>query len=280
MQEEVQVKSTLTVSADNPSKKYHLKDIFSDVSSALRGKRINPIKKRRIYLGERLSELYECTIMYGPFKGFKLSDTSWWGRSDRGSMLLGLYEKEVLESLSGLSGRYSYFMDIGAADGYYGIGVLVGRLFEKSICYELSESGRKAIEVNAEVNGVSNQIKIHGVAEKAFYEDYPPDVRSRTVLFIDVEGAEFDLLDRDAFIAFKDSVIFVELHDWFFDDGDQRLARLTGSARETHRTTKLTMGPRDPSVFPELRYLHDDDRWIICSEGRGQLMSWYRFDPI
>ena len=33
------------------------------------------------------------------------------------------------------------------------------------------------------------------------------------------------------------------------------------------------MGNRDLSIFPELKGWNDLDRWILCSEGRPQLMT-------
>ena len=75
-----------------------------------------------------------ATVAYGPFKGLKFSSDAWWGR-ERASMILGLYEQEVLESLTNIPKKYKSFIDLGAADGYYGIGVLVNNLFENSICF-------------------------------------------------------------------------------------------------------------------------------------------------
>ncbi|MCX6119705.1 MAG: hypothetical protein NT027_19390, partial [Proteobacteria bacterium] len=81
------------------------------------------------------------------------------------------------------------------------------------------------------------------------------------------------------FSAFNKSIIFVELHDWFFEDGEEKLKKLKNDSTSTHVLTELTMGSRDLSIFPDLNKLHDNDRWLICSEGRGQLMKWLRFDP-
>ena len=87
------------------------------------------------------------------------------------------------------------------------------------------------------------------------------------------------MIDKETFIAFNNSIIFVELHDWFFEDGQEKLQKLKNDSISTHVVTELTMGSRDLSIFPELKKIHDNDRWLICSEGRGQLMTWLRFDP-
>lgn len=243
-------------------------------------RRRDPIYARRLKISNKLSEMYDSTVVNGPFRGFKIPRESWWGAADRGSMLLGLYEKEILESLASTPKQYSQFIDLGAADGYYGVGVLVSELFQKSVCYEMSKQGREAILRSARLNDVSDNIDIRGLATQKFYEDFSQESLSNSVLFIDIEGAEFDLLDEKMFNAFSNSIIYVELHDWFFVDGDQKLSKLKLNSIKTHTITELKMGSRDPSAFPDLREFNDDDRWLICSEGRGQLMTWLRFNPI
>lgn len=237
------------------------------------------IHKRRIKISNTLDKLYNSTVRYGPFAGLKLTNQTWWGSANRGSMLLGLYEKEVLDSLKNIPKKYNTFIDLGAADGYYGIGVLINNLFEKSICYEISKEGRETIKNNAGLNNVLHRVYIRGAAKKNFYNELPSRVLSNSLLFIDIEGAEFELIDKATFEAFGNSIIFIELHEWFFDDGKEKLRKLTDDSKSTHVITELTMGSRDLSVFPELKTLPDDDRWLICSEGRGQLMTWLRFDP-
>ena len=46
-----------------------------------------------------------------------------WSQADLGSILLGIYEKEVLDELEIISKHKSIFCDIGAADGIYGVGL-------------------------------------------------------------------------------------------------------------------------------------------------------------
>lgn len=58
------------------------------------------IRKRKLRISKELNDLYFGTVAYGPFKGLKLGSDSWWCGIDRASMLLGIYEKEILESSS------------------------------------------------------------------------------------------------------------------------------------------------------------------------------------
>jgi hypothetical protein len=47
----------------------------------------------------------------------------------------------------------------------------VQNLYEKSICYEISEEGRKTIRDNAQINKVQNKVEIRGKANKNFYDE-------------------------------------------------------------------------------------------------------------
>lgn len=237
------------------------------------------VSLRRGEISERLNKIFNSTVHYGPFKGLKLSNETWWSLSDRGSMILGIYEKEVLDTLNDISKKYTTLIDLGAGDGYYGIGVLVNNLFEKSICYEVSDKGRRTIIMNAQLNNVLHKIEIKGEAKNNFYKELPSKTLLNSVLLIDIEGAEFNLMNKETFKAFSKSVIIIEMHDFFFEDGLEKIEKIKNDSNLTHIITQLKMGARDLSVFPELKKFHDNDRWLICSDSRAELMTWLKFDP-
>ncbi len=126
---------------------------------------------------------------------------------------------------------------------------------------------------------MANKLRIYGKAEKDFYKNLPADKLSTLVLLVDIEGGEFDLFDVKLFKALKGSIIFIELHDWMINDGDNKLAKLKSEASKYFNFTEITTTSRDLSVFPELRSFNDTDRWLICSESRKKLMTWLRLDP-
>ncbi len=235
---------------------------------------------RRLTLSNQLDKDLNGIVKYGPFKGLKLGDISSWSGADRASMLLGLYEQELLQSLSQLSKNFKTFINIGAADGYYAIGVLVARLFEKSICYEMSDLGQQVINKNACLNGVSDQIVVRGVAISDFHEEISDLDASDSVLLVDIEGAEFDLFNEGIPKKFRQSVIFVELHERFVSDGLKKLERLRNSVCGSFQISTFTTTSRDLSQFAELEALGDTDRWLLCSEGRPYRMNWLRLDPV
>jgi len=236
------------------------------------------VEQRRVELSRRLDLALASTVRYGPFRGMRLGPDTAWSVADRAPILLGLYEKEVLESLAGFDGK-KFFINLGAGDGYYGVGVLVSGICGRSYCYEMGERGRKIIGDTARLNGLEDRVEIRGKAEPGFYRDLPADVAGDCILFVDIEGAEFEILDEAAFRVFDNAVIFLELHDWFFQDGPKRMETLRCNAAGTHDITELTMAARDLSCFSELHEFSDSDRWLLCSEGRPRRMNWIRFEP-
>lgn len=233
------------------------------------------IHRKRI--SKSVSNFFKNTVAYGPFKGLILGDDPHWGESDKGAMILGLYEQEVLNLLPQLSRKN--FIDLGAADGYYGIGTLVSGIFEKSFCYEITEKGRETIRQNASLNHVLERCVIRGKAENGFFRDFSQEEIDNSILFVDIEGSEFDLFDQETFYAFRNSTIIIELHEWFYPDGKQKLENLKNLSILTHEFTEIQMKSRDLSKFPEIQKFNDTDRWLLCSEGRGRLMTWIVFKP-
>ena len=256
-----------------------LRRLFSILRMDKRGMAI-AIGKKRKSLSSELSESMKHTVKYGAFKGLKFTSENWWGGSDRAGMLLGIYEKEILDSVMSVPKKWNIFIDLGAADGYYSIGTLISGRFKKSYSFEISPKGQEVIKKNAILNNVSKKIEIFGEATINFYDQIPKKDLSQSVILIDIEGAEFNLLNKKVFENLKNSIIFIEIHEWFFKDGEKRLKQLMNDAKPFFKASELTTTSRDLSIFPELSNLNDSERWLIASEGRGRLMTWIRLDPI
>jgi len=144
----------------------------------------------------------------------------------------------------------------------------------------MSKKGRQIIQENAQLNKVEKNITIFGAASKGFYNYFPNINLNQTVMLLDVEGAEFDLLDYKCLKIFRKSIIFVELHESLVKNGSNKKSELVKNAKHFFRVSELTTTSRDLSYFKELKDLNDTDRWLICSEGRDKLMTWLRLDPI
>ncbi|MDT8311037.1 MAG: FkbM family methyltransferase, partial [Methylophaga sp.] len=226
-------------------------------------KRFNrALKDHRKQLSLEINNLLDATVCYGPFKGLKLASDIWWGKGDRASMLLGLYEKELLQKIVDVPRSFNQFLDIGAADGYYAVGVLVSGIFERSVCFEISEKGRSVIQKNALLNSVDQKIQIFEKADDFFYQKLPEDLLKNTLVLIDIEGAEFNLLSDNALNALKNNIIIVELHTAHpFSETDAD--NLKTRAAKYFNISEFTTGARDLSPYPFLKDYSDTDRWLI-----------------
>ena len=240
----------------------------------------NIVNFRRELLGERLSNELSNTVEYGPFKGLILGANQW-GARDRASMLLGTYELEVVEKISSLPDKYSTFVDIGAADGFFTVGALVSRRFDKVACFESSEQGRNSISSNAIVNHVHEKILILDLADKNFVkilrDDHNLDIDT-SVFLIDIEGGELDILTPENLSILRNSFLVVEIHEEAVDYYSRYPAFLK-SASDYFDITHLTSAVRNPSLYKEISQWTDNDRLAIFSEGRSRLMNWVVLSP-
>lgn len=281
-----QIDKVMTPSLEFPRQSVHGKSAPIPQRGSFLGKWLRhlflwiPIQEQRKRLSREVNIHFDSTIAYGPFTGLRLTKKTWWGAKDRAAMILGMYEQEVLEAIFSAPECYNHFIDLGAADGYYATGALFSGRFQSALCYEMSVRGRKVIRSNAELNGTCAALEIRGMAKDGFSHDVPLEVRARSLLLIDIEGGEFDLCSVDFFTAFAESIIIIEIHDFFVRDGKERFRQLLDLASKNFAITFLTTAQRDFSAFRELDFYEDTDRWLMCSEGRKQRMQWIKLEPL
>tara|TARA_R110000850_G_scaffold193676_4_gene320394 strand:- start:1463 stop:2287 length:825 start_codon:yes stop_codon:yes gene_type:complete len=240
---------------------------------------VEDTERLRQRLAQEFDGMFDSTVAYGPLKGFQFTPNAWWSKHDRASMIFGLYEKEIMDILVDLSPSKSVFIDVGAADGYYGVATVSQSIFEKSYCFEIEEQGRRVIKENAILNGVQDKVVIFEEANKTSLATIPPEDIANSVALIDIEGFEFDFLDHGVLETFKNTVCIIELHDWLYADGDQRLRDLKTRAATYFDVSEFRSTSRDTSHIAELERRSDNERWLVCAEGRPRSMVWLRLDP-
>lgn len=233
----------------------------------------------RAALSRVLENQLKSTVAYGPFKGLQLKTESSWSRNMLGPMLLGLYEQEVLDYLASCATLKTYLIDIGAADGYYGVGAVASGMYKRSICFEMSVKGRELIAANAELNGVSDRVVVLGEATASLAETLDVEIRDQSVVLLDIEGAEFDLVNDSFLRAFRNAILIIEIHDGFYDDGALRYQDLKRRCEKAFAVREVRSGARDLSAIAETAVLSDDERWMLCSEGRPSLGTWLLLEP-
>jgi len=217
-------------------------------------------------------------VVGGPFAG------TMYLRESVGSALipklLGMYEREladVLEEACGL--QLPLILDIGAAEGYYAIGLARRNPQARVVAFEADDAGCDALRRMADLNGVSGQIEILGRCEI----DHLKAIVSAAGTFLvicDIEGYEDVLLQPELMPALDRAYIIVETHDAVVPGVTERIRQRFAAS---HDIRTILPEPRDPSEFPyrslwssvfPRRYLD----WAV-SEWRTEQTPWLWMKP-
>jgi hypothetical protein len=234
----------------------------------------------RSRLATSLSHDLNHTVISGLFQGLLMQPTTTWGTGDRASHLLGTYEQEVQSIIAANAGLYDCLIDVGAADGYYAVGCIAKQLFLHCHAFESVERSRSNIVHLSMLNGVADYITIHGTATHDALLQLPISCAASAFVLVDIEGGEFELLSSRLIRHFSSAFFVIELHPATRPDGERAVAQLRERFLATHLTWTIGQGPRDPSQFECLRHLHDNERWLLVSENRGQWMEWLIAKPL
>jgi hypothetical protein len=249
-------------------------DLFTNVAGIA-------IEARRVFISRYFWANFNGTVRYGPLKGFKLDDNPSWGPGDLAPKLFGLYEQEVLKLLTELRGKHRVLINLGAGDGYYGVGLVAEGFFERSVCFELAEKGRDATKRTAQKNGVTDKVNIQGAAGA----DFPKIIvelglkASDCLILCDTEGAEFSIFSSQCLASLQGAHIIIELHGYMLANANVSEQTLISNCQQLFQVSTVKTSTRDLSSIPELDALGDSDRWLVCSEGRPKLMSWLILSP-
>lgn len=256
-----------------------LKQTIKRLQRSVNFRRVVGLYRRR--LSQQIFSQCNGIIRHGAFAGMRWLDHPGWGRSDQGVMILGLYEQEVVGALMDAPDHYRTFVDIGAADGYYAVGMLHNNKVDRSVAFEMLPRCRTAIAALAAANGVADRITILGAASDSLIDNLRDNnIDGRETMFlIDIEGAEFRILTKELFAFLEASTIVVETHAHIFPDPEEEIERLIASASATHTVTRWQPGARNPWLLRELDTYTEVDRWILCSEGRVEVQQWLKFVP-
>jgi len=235
---------------------------------------------RREMLGQRLLEETERIVKNGYFKGMKLGRLTW-GARDAGPMILGTYEHQVQSKIMNAPDRYKVFVDIGAADGFYAIGLMLNRRFDMAVCFESNSKSRTSILENAKENGVEDKISILGIAQRDFHKQLTMelDLRPEEIFFlIDIEGGEFEILNSEMFDSFKSSMFVIEIHRTVADFQAKYSNLVENASRFFDLETIYSISSQN-AFDRTMENWPDEDRQIVLSEGRRYQMQWMILTP-
>lgn len=233
------------------------------------------------WLGNRICRKHSGNVvMTGPFKGLKYIEDSI--GSAYSPKILGTYELELHTAVEEIiANAPGMIVDVGAAEGYYAVG-LASRLPDTRVtAFEAEARGRELLGRLARLNGVSTSIDIQSTCTpenlQAFLETHP----EASWLIMDVEGAEQELLDPDRIPALHRMNILVEVHEQQCPGISQLLL---DRFCHHHQIQTLHQQQRTLDELPtQLR--QDSARWPnavmlkAMDEKRGYRMHWLLMKP-
>ena len=103
--------------------------LISDIERAF-------VKLRRKRVSKEIFHQFDGIVQDGIFKDLKLSSDTNTSAGVLGSKILGFYENVVSDFVIN-KGPYTNVINLGSADGYFAIGMLIKKLATKAICFEI-----------------------------------------------------------------------------------------------------------------------------------------------
>ena len=244
------------------------------------------LDKRKIWLVNHLFSLSSGKVISGLFRGMRLVQKSKWDNkiykfnTDLSSKIIGCYEQEVQNKIAELQkkNKKKYFVNFGAGEGYFALGVLQSNLFEKSLAFETSDSSRDIMIENSKLNNFQDRLLLKHNADKNFLEDLDSNFKEISDIFFlaDIEGEEFNIFNDENLNVIQNCNLIIEFHRLHDDKKNQEFI---AKIKKYFNLEVLTTSNRDFSKISLLRDLNDDDRWLIASENRPYRMTWLSCTP-
>jgi hypothetical protein len=190
----------------------------------------------------------------GPFAGLLYPDAAPLSLVPK---LLGVYERELHGAIEdAVRADPEVIVNVGAADGYYAVG-LARRCPDAVVwAYEADARQRDLCARVAAANGVS--VQIAGAAGPDELRALPP---GRALIVMDCEGCERALLEPPL-----DATIIAELHD-FFDPGVGDA--IVGRFAPTHEVVVVPTAPQPPARHPLSEQRPAPMRWAVMTPRRA-----------
>ena len=195
--------------------------------------------------------------------------------------LLGIYERELspyIEQACALN--FSLIVDIGAAEGYYAVGMAFRNPRAHVIAFEMQAKERSALAEAARLNAVTDRVEIRGKCEPEDLERVLADI-PRPFVICDAEGHEAVLINPAAVPSLRRASILMELHE-FIEWGISE--KIRERFLTTHKITHIWQQERTLADFPFKDFY---TQWLPKSYFRGAVgesrpegMSWFWMEPI
>ena len=219
------------------------------------------------------------TVLFGPFRGMPYLNETVWGPIT--PKWIGSYEAEldsVLEEI--IATQYRQIIDVGSAEGYYAAGLAFRTPSAQVTAFDLDPMARKQTARLASLAGVADRVEVHSHCTPQLLNRLIAD---RTLLVMDIEGAEYHLLNPAAISTLHRAALLVEVHSCPPFDMAAVAESLNARLEATHDLRWLHSQSRDDLVD---RYRSLWEGKISAArfaeyldEGRGEAQRWIWAKP-
>lgn len=185
--------------------------------------------------------------------------------------LLGIYEQELHGCIRDIIARqYDRVVDVGSAEGYYVVGLARALPQARVFAFDTETRERQLLRELAGVNGVLDRVTIGSFCSP---ETLNGLVAERTLVIVDCEGGEMDVLEPERAPQLARADVLVEIHDF---DGTPRISSAIQSRfAATHDLTVIRSQPRVTAEHPLISFLpSEEDRRLAVME-RVQMQDWF-----
>ena len=216
---------------------------------------------------------------YGPFKNMLLMKNARWAKFDLIPQLLGTYEENIVNYIINKREiNKELFVEIGAGDGYFVVGFSFSEIFKNVYAFEISDEGRKIIKNNAIRNNCIDKIEIF---KEANYTSLLEIERkfSGGIILIDIEGAEYDLLNEKILSLLRKFHLIIEMHPFLITNPKEKHNKLMSRVKKYFLVDKSKRENYNPSKFNELSKFTEDEQLLALSEGRSEKTEWLLLSP-
>ena len=265
-------------SALNFLKKYGIKNFLYKVVNYL-FKIPDPISLKKKKILDYLISKSDSKVLYGPFKNMLLMKNARWAKFDLIPQLLGTYEENIVNYIINKREiNKELFVEIGAGDGYFVVGFSFSEIFKNVYAFEISDEGRKIIKNNAIRNNCIDKIEIF---KEANYTSLLEIERkfSGGIILIDIEGAEYDLLNEKILSLLRKFHLIIEMHPFLITNPKEKHNKLMSRVKKYFLVDKSKRENYNPSKFNELSKFTEDEQLLALSEGRSEKTEWLLLSP-
>lgn len=187
--------------------------------------------------------------------------------------------QDVIEKLP----HFDLGLDIGAAEGYYAVGLLYKGTCARMTAWEMSSEGQQLVDALAVSNGVADRLTIEGTCSPEALSKVLEKARGKKILMVvDCEGYEGELLTRLDLSLLSNCTLIIETHDFLAPRVHETLLGLLKSSHHTIEFERIKRRHRDLTAslrgrlkifgLPLIRRVALAERrfpnmkWLVCYE--------------